>query len=67
MRGGARPGAGRKPAPFDQKRALKLREQKMTYKQIADRFDVSVYAIAWFFRKLREKATYNENQTVAKG
>ena len=56
-----------KPANFDQKRALKLREQKMTYKQIADRFDVSVSAIAWFFRKLREKATHNENQTVAKG
>lgn len=61
MRGGARPGAGRKPAPFDHKRALKLREQKMTYKQIADRFGVSIYAIAWFFRKYREKTTHNQN------
>jgi orotate phosphoribosyltransferase-like protein len=58
MRGGARPGAGRKPAPFDQKRALKLREQGLTYNQIADRFGVSVYAITWFFRRNREKATH---------
>lgn len=58
MRGGARPRSGRKPAPFDQKRALKLREQGLTYNQIADRFGVSVYAIAWFFRKQREKATH---------
>ena len=67
MRGGARPGSGRKPANFDHKRALKLKEDGLSNEKIAARFGVSVYAIAWFFRKLREKATYNENQTVAKG
>lgn len=58
MRGGARPGAGRKPANFDYQRAMKLREQKLTYQQIADRFGISIYAITWFFRKQREKATH---------
>ena len=61
MRGGARPGSGRKPALFDHKRALKLKEQKLTYQQIADRFGVSVYAISWFFRKHREKTSHSSN------
>jgi DNA invertase Pin-like site-specific DNA recombinase len=62
MRGGARPGSGRKPAPFDHKRAIKLKEQKLTYDQIANRFGVSVHAIKWFFRKQREKTPYAKNQ-----
>jgi len=49
--GGARPGAGRKPAPFDEKRAIALRKQGLTYQQIADRFGVSLWSITWFFRK----------------
>ena len=56
MRGGARPGSGRKPANFDHKRADKLKSEGFTYQQIANRFGVSRYAIAWFFRKKREKA-----------
>lgn len=51
MRGGARPGAGRKRALYDEKRVVSLRKQGFTYQEIADRFDVSKYAIAWFFRK----------------
>jgi orotate phosphoribosyltransferase-like protein len=51
MRGGARPGSGRKPANFDHRRADKLKEQGFTYQQIADRFNVSRDAIAWYFRK----------------
>ena len=51
MRGGARKGAGRKPANFDHARAIKLKNQGFTYQQIADRFGISRDAIAWFFRK----------------
>lgn len=53
-RGGARPGSGRKPANFDEKRAVSLKEQGFTYQQIANRFGVSVNAIIWFFRKKRK-------------
>ena len=53
MRGGPRPGSGRKPANFDQNRARKLRAQGITYAEIADRFGVSIHAIKWFFRKER--------------
>ena len=53
MRGGPRPGSGRKPALFDRNRALKLKEQGFTYQQIADRFDVTIDAIKFFFRKQR--------------
>jgi len=56
MRGGARPGSGRKPANFDHKRAEKLKSEGFTYQQIANRFGVSKDAIAWFFRKKRGKA-----------
>jgi orotate phosphoribosyltransferase-like protein len=67
MRGGARPGSGRKPANFDHKRAIKLKEDGLSSEQIAARFGVSVYAIKWFFRKQREKATYAQNQGNTQG
>jgi DNA invertase Pin-like site-specific DNA recombinase len=51
MKGGARPGSGRKPANFDHNRAKKLKEQGFNYEEIANRFGVSKWAIAWFFRK----------------
>jgi DNA invertase Pin-like site-specific DNA recombinase len=53
--GGARPGAGRKPTNFDHNRARKLKEQGLSYAEIADRFGISVYAVTWFFRKERNK------------
>ena len=65
MRGGARPGSGRKPALFDHKRAITLKSQGLSYEQIANRFGVSRNAIAWFFRKTNEKATSTENQGVS--
>jgi transposase len=65
MRGGARPGAGRKPANFDHKRALKLKEDGLSNEKIAARFGVSVYAITSFFRKQREKATHTKDQGSA--
>lgn len=54
--GGARPGSGRKPANFDEKRVVSLKNQGLTYQQIADRFGVSVHAIIWFFKKKRKNA-----------
>ena len=51
MKGGARPGSGRKPANFDHNRARKLKEQGFTYQEIAERFGVSRDAIIWFFKK----------------
>ena len=57
MHGGARLGAGRKPANFDHDRARKLRGQGITYAEIADRFGVTVDAIKWFFKK--EKQQYS--------
>jgi len=62
-RGGARQGSGRKPALFDEKRAIKLKEQGMTYDQIANRFGISRDAIRYFFRKRNEKASYPKDQT----
>jgi transposase len=57
MRGGPRPGAGRKPALFDEKRALALKSQGISMREIARRFDVSEYAIKWFFRKQKKNGT----------
>lgn len=55
MKGGARPGSGRKRASYDEKRVIALKNQGFTYQEIADRFDVSRYAISYFFRKKREE------------
>lgn len=64
--GGARPGSGRKPTLFDEKRAIKLKEQGMTYDQISNRFGVSRDAIRYFFRKRNEKTTHTEDPTDPK-
>lgn len=55
MRGGPRPGAGRKPANFDHNRARKLKEQGVPYAEIARRFDVTIDAIKWFFKKEKHR------------
>ena len=62
MRGGRRAGSGRKPANFDHNRAIKLKKDGLSHEQIAARFGISVYAIQWFFRKQREKATHTSDQ-----
>ena len=62
MRGGARPGSGRKPAMFDHKRAIALKQQGFSYEEIAKRFDVSRNAIAYFFKKQNEKTTFAQDQ-----
>ena len=67
MQGGARPGAGRKPANFDHNRARKLREQGMTYAEIADRFDITVDAIKWFFKKEKQRDQLERVESISKG
>lgn len=62
MRGGARQGSGRKPALFDEKRAIALKSQGMTYQQIANRFGVGRDAIRYYFRKSNEKTTLATDQ-----
>ncbi len=57
MKGGARPGSGRKPTLIDGRRALVLQEQGESMKSIAERFNVSLQVIKYFFRKRRIKAS----------
>jgi len=51
MKGGARPGSGRKPTPIDERRVLVLREQGESMQKIAERFGVSLQVIKYFFKK----------------
>ena len=54
MKGGARPGSGRKPTPIDERRALVLHEQGESMREIAERFNVSLQVIKYFFKKRRK-------------
>ena len=56
MKGGARPGSGRKPTLIDARRALVLREQGESMREIAERFGVSLQVIKYFFKKQRKLA-----------
>jgi len=60
MKGGARPGSGRKPTMIDERRVLVLREQRESMREIAERFNVSLQVIKYFFKK-RRKANANNN------
>ena len=51
MKGGARPGSGRKPTLIDERRALSLHKQGESMRKIAERFGVSIHAIKYFFKK----------------
>jgi transcriptional regulator len=55
MKGGARPGSGRKRALYDEKRVMALRKQGFTYQEIADRFGVTKSAISYFFKTYGRK------------
>lgn len=55
MKGGARPGSGRKPTLIDERRTLVLHEQGVSMREIAERFGVSLQAIKYFFRKRRKQ------------
>ena len=54
MKGGARPGSGRKPTLIDERRALVLHEQCESMRKIAERFNVSLQVIKYFFKKRRK-------------
>jgi len=56
VKGGARPGSGRKPTLIDERRALVLREQGESMRKIAERFGVSLQVIKYFFKKRRRLA-----------
>lgn len=60
MKGGARPGSGRKPTMIDERRTLVLHGQGVSMREIAERFDVSLQVIKYFFKK-RRKANANNN------
>jgi transposase len=55
MKGGARPGSGRKPAMLDERRVLVLRAQGESMREIAERFGVDYEVIKYFFRKRRKQ------------
>ena len=56
MKGGARPGSGRKPTLIDERRVLVLREQGMSMRKIAERFGVDYELIKYFFKKRKRLA-----------
>jgi transposase len=60
MKGGARPGSGRKPTMIDERRTLVLHSQGVSMREIAERFSVSIQVIKYFFKK-RRKANANNN------
>jgi len=56
MKGGARPGSGRKPTLIDERRALSLHKQGVSMREIAERFGVNIHVIKYFFKKQRRLA-----------
>lgn len=50
-KGGARPGAGRKPTLISESRALTLWKNGVSKKEIAKRFGIDYEAILYFFKK----------------
>ena len=61
VKGGARPGSGRKPTLIDERRALSLHRQGVSMREIAERFGVSIQVIKYFFKKQRRLANDNGN------
>jgi transposase len=55
MKGGARPGSGRKPTMIDERRTLVLHSQGVSMREIAERFGVSLQVIKYFFKKRRKQ------------
>jgi hypothetical protein len=60
MKGGARPGSGRKPTLIDERRTLVLHSQGVSMREIAERFGVNIQVIKYFFKK-RRKANANDH------
>ena len=51
MKGGARPGSGRKPIQIDERRAFSLFDQGFSKLEIANRFGVNYKSLLTIFRK----------------
>ena len=62
MKGGARPGSGRKPTLIDERRALSLHKQGESMRKIAERFGVDYEVIKYFFKKRRRLANELERK-----
>ena len=67
MKGGARPGSGRKPTLIDERRVLVLHGQGESMRKIAERFNVSLQAIKYFFKKRREQHGVNSRKPRKEG
>jgi hypothetical protein len=61
VKGGARPGSGRKPTLIDERRALSLHKQGVSMREIAERFGVNIQVIKYFFKKQRRLEHDNGN------
>jgi transposase len=55
MKGGARPGSGRKPTLIDERRTLVLHSQGVSMRAIAERFGVDYEVVKYFFKKRRKQ------------
>jgi transposase len=51
IKGGARPGSGRKPTQISESRAITLWKDGVSKKEIAKRFGVTYQVILYFFKK----------------
>ena len=64
MKGGARPGSGRKPTLIDERRTLVLHEQGVSMRKIAERFGVNYEVIVYFFKKRRRTLNANDHSRL---
>ena len=67
MKGGARPGSGRKPTLIDERRVLVLHGQGESMRKIAERFNVSLQVIKYFFKKRREQHGHDPRSQSQEG
>jgi len=66
MKGGARPGSGRKPTLIDERRTLVLHSQGVSMREIAERFGVDYEVIKYFFRKRRKQNGHDPRSNCKK-
>ena len=66
MMGGARLGAGRKLPKIDERREMKLLEEGMTKKQIAEQFGVPYKSMLTFFKNMGAKETRGSYEWTGK-
>ena len=67
MKGGARPGSGRKPTMIDERRTLVLHSQGVSMRKIAERLVVSLQVIKSFFKKRRKQHGHDPRSQSQEG